>query len=96
MTLPKPRAILVLLSAALMACRATPAQNPDTAQSRIALSHGGSSRPRSNPCPVVGYVIEGALRTPVRFLAYFTCDRETPLSVPVLESQQVRRSGTDR
>jgi hypothetical protein len=33
---------------------------------------------------------------PVRFLAYFTCDRETPLSVPVLESQQGRRSGTDQ
>ena len=78
---------------------------------------GGSSPPHSHPCPVIGYVIEGSLRTqvrgepeavytagqsfyeaangahivssnastdkPVRFLAYFTCDRETPLMQPV-------------
>jgi quercetin dioxygenase-like cupin family protein len=76
---------------------------------------GGSSPPHSHPCPVVGYVLQGALRTQVqgesavvyhagesfyegpnqvhlisanasqtdsvRFLAYFTCDRDTPLSV---------------
>ncbi len=78
---------------------------------------GGSSTTHRHPCPVVGYVLEGALRmqlrgqperivraggsfyespddvhavsanasstAPVRFLAYFTCDRETPTSVPV-------------
>jgi len=78
---------------------------------------GQSSPPHSHPCPVIGYVIEGSLRTqvrgepeavytagqgfyeaangvhivsanastekPVRFLAYFTCDRETPLMQPV-------------
>src|SRR6267154_1189004 len=81
---------------------------------------GGSSPPHRHPCPVVGYVVEGALRTqvkgepeaiyragesfyeapngvhlisanasdkePVRFLASFTCDRETPLSVAVPET----------
>jgi quercetin dioxygenase-like cupin family protein len=74
---------------------------------------------------VVGYVIEGALRTqvkgqpdtvyragesfyeepngvhlisanasrerPVRFLAYFTCDADTPLSVAVPETGPARR-----
>jgi glucose/arabinose dehydrogenase/quercetin dioxygenase-like cupin family protein len=78
---------------------------------------GGASSPHRHPCPVVGYVLEGALRmglnnqpprivpagesfyespddvhstsanasetAPARFLAYFTCDRETPTSVPV-------------
>jgi quercetin dioxygenase-like cupin family protein len=78
---------------------------------------GGISHEHSHPCPVFGYVLEGALRTqvkgepeaiytagqtfyeppngvhrvsanasdkqPARFLAYFVCDRETPLSVPV-------------
>ena len=77
---------------------------------------GGSSKPHSHPCPVVGYVVDGALRTqvqgeaeavyhagesfyeapngvhlvsanasataPVTFLAWFVCDRETPLAVP--------------
>jgi quercetin dioxygenase-like cupin family protein len=77
---------------------------------------GGSSPAHSHPCPVIGYVVQGALRTQVageparlvhagesfyeapngvhavsangsqtdsvRFLAYFTCDREGPLSVP--------------
>src|SRR4030095_8311309 len=79
-----------------------------------------SSKPHSHPCPVIGYVIEGAFRTqvrgekevvytagqsfyeaangahvvsanasadkPVRFLAYFTCDRETPLMLHVADS----------
>jgi quercetin dioxygenase-like cupin family protein len=83
----------------------------------VAYGPGGSSPPHSHPCPVIGYVIKGALRTQVkgepaavyragqsfyedpngvhlvsanasdkdsvRFLAYFTCDHETPLSVPV-------------
>jgi quercetin dioxygenase-like cupin family protein len=75
---------------------------------------GGSSGAHSHPCPVIGYVISGALRTqvkgepeaiykasetfyeapngvhavsanasqtePVKFLAYFVCDRDVPLS----------------
>ena len=77
---------------------------------------GGSSAPHSHPCPVIGYVLKGAVRMqvkggapatytagesfyeapngvhlvsenasstePVRFLAYFICDHDTPLSVP--------------
>lgn len=76
---------------------------------------GESSPPHSHPCPVIGYVIEGALRTqvkghpeaiykagqsfyeapdgihvistnasdkkPAKFIAYFVCDHDTPLSV---------------
>ncbi len=83
----------------------------------VTYAPGAASTPHRHPCPVIGYVIEGALRSqvkgrpdtlyragesffegpddvhlgarsasderPVRFLAYFTCDRETPLSVPV-------------
>ncbi len=86
---------------------------------------GESSKPHSHPCPVIGYVIEGAYRTqvrgeaevvytagqsfyeaangahvvsanastdkPVRFLAYFTCDRETPLMLPVRDSARATR-----
>jgi quercetin dioxygenase-like cupin family protein len=78
---------------------------------------GEASPPHSHPCPVVGYVVEGALRTqvegqpekiysagssfyeppngihavsanasatqPAKFIAYFVCDRDTPLSVNV-------------
>ena len=81
----------------------------------VSYGPGGSSPPHSHPCPVNGYVIEGALRTqvkgeaeaiyragesfyeapngihqvsanasrtkPVKFLAYFVCDHDTPLSV---------------
>src|SRR5215813_11299554 len=77
---------------------------------------GGSYPVHSHPCPVIGYVISGALRTqvkgesekiykagesfyeaangvhqvsanasdtdPTKFLAYFVCDHDTPLSVP--------------
>jgi quercetin dioxygenase-like cupin family protein len=77
---------------------------------------GGSSAPHSHPCPVIGHVLEGAVRMqvkgepeatykagesfyeapngvhlvsanasdkePARFLAYFVCDRETPVTVP--------------
>lgn len=77
---------------------------------------GGASAPHTHPCAVIGYVLEGALRTrlagqpdavyrtgesfyeapgslhevsanageggPTRFLAYFLCDRETPLTLP--------------
>ncbi len=86
----------------------------------VSYGPGGSSEPHSHPCPVVGYVVEGELRTqvngqpeviyragesfyeepnrvhlvsanasqerPVRFLAYFTCDRDTPVSVAVPET----------
>ena len=82
---------------------------------------GGASAPHSHPCAVIGYVLEGALRSqvqgeaestytagesffeapnsvhvvsanasierPVRFLASFTCDRVTPLSVAAPESR---------
>jgi quercetin dioxygenase-like cupin family protein len=78
---------------------------------------GGSSTAHRHPCPVIGYVLEGAVRMqvkgqeekvyrpgdtffespgdihavsanvsqdqPARFLAFFLCDRETPLTVPV-------------
>jgi len=81
----------------------------------VTYGPGASSPPHSHPCPVIGYVIEGALRTqvkgeaeaiykagqsfyeapngvhmisanasdkdPVKFLAYFVCDHDTPLSV---------------
>jgi quercetin dioxygenase-like cupin family protein len=81
----------------------------------ITYGPGESSPPHSHPCAVVGYVIEGALRTqvqgeaeaiyktgesfyeapngvhliaanasakaPVKFLASFVCDHDTPLSV---------------
>jgi len=83
----------------------------------VTYAPGQASLPHSHPCPVVGYVIEGAVRMQVkgeaemtyragdtfyeapngvhavsanastteraRFLAYFTCDKATPLSVPV-------------
>jgi len=77
---------------------------------------GEFSPPHSHPCPVIAYVLEGAVRMktrgepeavykagesfyeapngaheisanasstePAKFLAYFLCDRDTPLSVP--------------
>jgi quercetin dioxygenase-like cupin family protein len=80
---------------------------------------GEASTPHSHPCAVVGYVVEGALRTqvegrpeatykagqsfyeapngvhlvsanasstePAKLLAYFICDRDTPLSIDVPE-----------
>ena len=80
---------------------------------------GGANPSHRHPCPVVGYVLEGAVRmqvkgqperiykpgetfsetpsdvhvvsanasqdTPARFLAYFVCDRKTPLSVPATD-----------
>jgi quercetin dioxygenase-like cupin family protein len=83
----------------------------------VTYAPGKGSEPHSHPCVVLGYVIEGALRTqvrgepevvyqagqsfyeapntvhqistnasrkePVRFLACFVCDRDTPLSVSV-------------
>jgi quercetin dioxygenase-like cupin family protein len=78
---------------------------------------GGVNPAHRHPCPVIGYVLEGAVRmqvegqperiyqrgetfsetptdvhlvsanasqdVPAKFLAYFVCDRATPLSVPV-------------
>lgn len=97
-----------------------PALNGTTVDARlveVTYGPGGSSTAHRHPCPVVGYVIEGALRmqlagqperivragesfyespadihavsanasatAPARFLAYFTCDKDTPTSVPV-------------
>jgi quercetin dioxygenase-like cupin family protein len=88
----------------------------------VGYGPGGSSAAHSHPCPVIGYVLEGALRTqvagepeavykagesfyeapngvhaisanasatqPVKFLAYFVCDHDTPLTVaPPKDSQ---------
>jgi quercetin dioxygenase-like cupin family protein len=81
----------------------------------VTYGPGGSSPPHSHPCAIIGYVIEGALRTqvkgeaeaiykagqsfyeapngvhmisanasskrPLKFLAYFLCDHDTPLSL---------------
>lgn len=83
---------------------------------------GGANPAHRHPCPVVGYVLEGAIRmqvkgqaerivkpgetffetpadvhvvsanasqdAPARFLAYFVCDRATPLSVPATEAER--------
>jgi quercetin dioxygenase-like cupin family protein len=77
---------------------------------------GERDKPHSHPCPVIGYVAQGAIRfqvrggpeivyktgesfyeppngvhqvsanasdtEPARLIAYFTCDHETPLTVP--------------
>jgi quercetin dioxygenase-like cupin family protein len=89
----------------------------------VTYGPGESSAAHSHPCPVIGYVIEGAIRTQVkgeseaifktgesfyeapngvhqvsanasrkeqaRFLAYFVCDHNTPLSIatPVLKTE---------
>ena len=97
-----------------------PALNGATLDARlveVTYAPGGMSTAHRHPCPVVGYVLEGALRmqlagqperivragesfyespsdihavsanasatAPARFLAYFTCDKDTPTSVPV-------------
>lgn len=83
----------------------------------VTYAPGGANAAHRHPCPVIGYVLEGALRmqvkgkaetiykagdtfyeeptdvhvvsanasrdAPARFLAYFVCDRQTPLSIPV-------------
>jgi len=80
---------------------------------------GGANAAHRHPCPVIGYVLAGAVRMqlkgreeqvfragdtffesptdvhavsanasqeePARFLAYFVCDRETPLTLPATE-----------
>jgi quercetin dioxygenase-like cupin family protein len=82
---------------------------------------GESSHPHSHPCPVIGYVVEGAVRMqvkgeteaiyragesfyeaphgvhevsanasqtePAKFIAYFMCDHEGPLSTEVPTSK---------
>jgi quercetin dioxygenase-like cupin family protein len=88
----------------------------------VTYEPGGANPPHRHPCPVVGYVLEGAIRlqlekqdirivkagetfyespddvhlvsanasadAPARFLAYFVCDRATPLSVPVTDREE--------
>ena len=83
---------------------------------------GGVNPAHRHPCPVIGYVLEGAVRmqvkgqperifkpgdtffespadvnlisanasqdAPARFLAYFVCDHETRLSVPVADGEK--------
>jgi quercetin dioxygenase-like cupin family protein len=83
---------------------------------------GGANPAHRHPCPVIGYVLEGAVRmqvkgqperifkpgetfletpsdvhlvsanasqdAPARFLAYFVCDRVTPLSVPATDAEK--------
>ena len=83
----------------------------------VTYDPGGASTPHSHPCPVVGYVLDGAVRMkvgdepeatyaagqtfyeppngahlvsananrerPARFLAFFVCDTDAPLSGPV-------------
>lgn len=103
----------------LLARRLPPLNGATLAASLVEVTYppGGASPAHRHPCPVVGYVVEGALRmglngdpprivpagesfyespddvhavsanasdtAPARFLAFFTCDRETPTSVPV-------------
>jgi quercetin dioxygenase-like cupin family protein len=81
----------------------------------VSYGPGESSPPHSHPCPVIGHVIEGAVRMqvkghpeatykagasfyeapngvhvisanasdkkPAKFIAYFVCDHDTPLSI---------------
>jgi quercetin dioxygenase-like cupin family protein len=88
----------------------------------VTYSPGGVNTAHRHPCPVIGYVLEGAVRmqikgqperiykqgetfsetpsdvhlvsanasqdAPARFLAYFVCDRETPLSVPATDAEK--------
>jgi quercetin dioxygenase-like cupin family protein len=83
---------------------------------------GGANAAHRHPCPVIGYVLSGAVRMqlkgreeqvfragdtffespadvhavsanaseeePARFLAYFVCDRETPLTLPATEDKE--------
>lgn len=85
---------------------------------------GGANPAHRHPCPVIGYVLAGAVRMrlkgreeqvfragdtffespadvhavsanasqeePARFLAYFVCDRETPLTLPATEHKENR------
>lgn len=85
----------------------------------VAYAPGAASPAHSHPCPVIGYVLAGAVRMqvkgepeavynpgdsffeaangvhlvsanasrtkPAKFIAYFLCDHETPLSVPPID-----------
>jgi quercetin dioxygenase-like cupin family protein len=84
---------------------------------QVTYGPGEASKPHSHPCPVIGHIVEGAVRMKIgdtpervykagesfyeapnshhlvsgnastseraRLLAYFTCDKDTPLSVPI-------------
>jgi len=86
----------------------------------VSYGPGESSKPHSHPCPVIGYVLSGRIRSqvkgqpastynagesfyeapnsvhlvsanasktlPAKFLAYFVCDSDAPLSSPVSAS----------
>lgn len=90
----------------------------------VTYGPSASSPPHSHPCPVIGYVVDGTLRTqvkgepaavyqagesfyeapngvhqvsanasdrkPARLLAYFICDRDTPLSAAVADPASAR------
>jgi quercetin dioxygenase-like cupin family protein len=96
-------------------------QQLDAKLVEVTYPPGGANPTHRHPCPVVGYVLDGAVRmqiqgqperifsrgetffespsdvhvvsananadVPARFLAYFVCDHDTPLSVPVTEKQ---------
>jgi len=126
-SMPGPARATDPAKARLVIAQALPRLDGDHLKLRlveVSYGPGGSSEPHSHPCPVVGYVIEGALRTqvrgqaevvyragesffeepngahlvsanasqdrPVRFLAYFTCDSDVPLSVAVPEAGSAR------
>ena len=87
---------------------------------------GEKDKPHSHPCPVIGYVAQGAIRfqvkggpetvyktgesfyeppngvhqvsanasdtEPARLIAYFTCDHDTPLTVPPIDQHAAHES----
>jgi quercetin dioxygenase-like cupin family protein len=97
-------------------------QNLTATLVEVTYPPGGANAAHRHPCPVIGYVLAGAVRMqlkgqeekvfragdtffespadvhavsanasqdePARFLAYFVCDRATPLSVPVTEGRE--------
>jgi len=106
-------------SARIAIAQALPQMKGDTLSVKlveVAYAPGESSAAHSHPCPVIGYVISGALKfqvrgepervykagdtfyeapngvhqisanasqtEPAKFLAYFVCDHDTPLTVP--------------
>ena len=110
--------------ASVVLSRTLPRLNGDHLQAKVVevrYGPGESSSQHSHPCPVVGYVVEGAYRTqvkgesekiykagetfyeapngvhlvsanasstqPVKFIACFICDHDTPLSVPTPDSK---------
>lgn len=111
---PPPAAVKSLLTQKLPALQGATLDNRLV---EVSYPPSGASAAHRHPCPVVGYVLEGALRmqlqgqperivragesfyespadihavsanasttAPVRFLAFFTCDKDTPTSIPV-------------